>query len=897
MNDPSALVPELQAILSNLVVGDNDIRNAAENSLNEKVEENASGVLTSLALMGTSSEADPNLRAFSLLLLRRLSLKSPPIPSNETQSFSIHPSSLINTLSNQSLSYIRSRLLASLPTEPDNTVRTRLADCVSGLAQAALDDKHLWTELLQGLVEMTTSPVAKVRESAFKIYEDCPGLVEEEEPGAVRRIFANGLTDPYSLEVRLASLRGAVAFLQDASTDVRNGSTELMTGILGLLQNLTSEDLATTLQHLIPLASLHPTIFLPHLPTFLPFILRVASPPEGPLESLEIPDDSPAQPAFELILSLVESKPAMLRKWEGGAFVAQAAKVAISMVGVLDEEEGWGSEELDEEEEDGGWSVWGEECLDRLATSLGGRAMLPAVWGLVEGLLKGEGGGDWKGRYAALITIASVAEGTSKVMEPQLSKVIELICPFVQDPHPRVRYAVVHTIGQLCTDFAFTLQPLHHRELITVILQTFQHPVPRVHCHAAAALVNFCDGVDEPALLAPYLDEIVKGLLQLLNSPNKFVQEQAINSLATVANAAGPSFLRFYDELMPTLLGFLRAPPAEQGDVKDRVLRGKVLECCALIFIAVGPERCKQDARELAEILRALQASITEDDDPLNTYVMMTWGKLCEILREEFAPYLGFLMPSLLESASLTPEVSLMDPDDDPENEIDYTQDWEQVNIGGQNIGIKTSSLQQTAEAFAMLVVYASTLGVHFSPYMEATMTLALKNLTFFFHDEVRQSAAILIPILIATAKQTSQITPQLLNAVFSKLVDVLTSEPDASALAFFVKSFADCVRVVGVENLPLDLRTRFDSGAETQLVDISAKRKLRAERAEGWDMEEKESAYELEREETAALNEFTKLFTLLEPPASGGTHRLAFVCSGVKDLGFAPDEDWEDDE
>lgn len=34
---------------------------SAENSLNEKVEENASGVLTSLALMGTSSEADPNV--------------------------------------------------------------------------------------------------------------------------------------------------------------------------------------------------------------------------------------------------------------------------------------------------------------------------------------------------------------------------------------------------------------------------------------------------------------------------------------------------------------------------------------------------------------------------------------------------------------------------------------------------------------------------------------------------------------------------------------------------------------------------------------------------------------------------------------------------------------------
>lgn len=74
----------------------------------------------------------------------------------------------------------------------------------------------------------------------------------------------------------------------------------------------------------------------------------------------------------------------------------------MSMVAKLDDDPNWGAEELDEEDEDGGWSVWGEECLDRLATSLGGRAMLPAVWGLVEGLLKNEGSG-WKGRYAALM--------------------------------------------------------------------------------------------------------------------------------------------------------------------------------------------------------------------------------------------------------------------------------------------------------------------------------------------------------------------------------------------------------------------------------------------------------------------------------------------------------------
>lgn len=117
---------------------------------------------------------------------------------------------------------------------------------------------------------------------------------------------------------------------------------------------------------------------------------------------------------------------------------------------------------------------------------------------------------------------------------------------------------------------------------------------------------------------------------------------------------------------------------------------------------------------------------------------LSAWGKLCEILRADFAPYLSYLMPSLLAAASMTPEVSLMDgqsplfdspsfflvrlrlpsdescvcwveTEDDEDDEEKAGQDWEQVNISGQQIGIKTSSLQQTAEAFGMLVIYASS--------------------------------------------------------------------------------------------------------------------------------------------------------------------------------------------
>lgn len=64
----------------------------------------------------------------------------------------------------------------------------------------------------------------------------------------------------------------------------------------------------------------------------------------------------------------------------------------------------------------------------------------------------------------------------------------------------------------------------------------------RVHSHAAAALVNFCSGATKEAV-TPYLDNIIKGLLSMLNSSTKaYVQQQSLTTMAMVADAAQSSF-------------------------------------------------------------------------------------------------------------------------------------------------------------------------------------------------------------------------------------------------------------------------------------------------------------------------------------------------------------------
>lgn len=71
----------------------------------------------------------------------------------------------------------------------------------------------------------------------------------------------------------------------------------------------------------------------------------------------------------------------------------------------------------------------------------------------------------------------------------------------------------------------------------------------RVHAHAAAALINFCEGVEHDTLV-PYLDPIVEQLLKLLSPGNgkdptkRYVQEQVITSLAMVADASEATFAK-----------------------------------------------------------------------------------------------------------------------------------------------------------------------------------------------------------------------------------------------------------------------------------------------------------------------------------------------------------------
>ena len=67
----------------------------------------------------------------------------------------------------------------------------------------------------------------------------------------------------------------------------------------------------------------------------------------------------------------------------------------------------------------------------------------------------------------------------------------------------------------------------------------------------------------------------------------------------------------------------------------------------------------------------AAQATPMEADDPTGGYMLQAGARICKSLGEEFLPYLSIVMPPLLKSAQLKPDVKVTDVDDDEDDDED----------------------------------------------------------------------------------------------------------------------------------------------------------------------------------------------------------------------------------
>ncbi|KAI0364989.1 ARM repeat-containing protein [Pilatotrama ljubarskyi] len=906
---PPEITQEVTQILSNLVLGDNAIRSSAEKAVNDRLEQTPELYLLAIAQFATSADTEL-MRSFSLVLLRRLLFRPP-----STQRLALY-----DQLSGPAIATLERILLHSLLHEPAPVVRHKTVDTVTDLSNYSMKRGRPWHALQSQVFAMADSPDVHTREAAYRVFAGCPNLIMDLQTDAILSILHKGLQDQQSTDVRLASLRASVAFLSALDVAHQAHALSLMYPMLNTLPGLPHAKLPPFLTVLTDLAGSNPHLFRPHIPALLAFLPSLLLPvvDAGPTPTVARPnpggfafpppgtangggkgdgeekgvsgeDDEVRKGALEFMTTLSEAKPSMLRGVEG--WVNIVVRGCLEGMGEIpeDDTEAWLEADPAEDPTDDTYPHTYEHALDRVACALGGGAVLPPAFTFIPAMLASH---DWRLRHAGLMAIAAIAEGTSKVMQQELGKIVDLVTPMFKDPHPRVRYAACQCIGQLCTDLEEVVQEKYHEQIFAALIPALEAPEARVHAHAAAALINFCEGVERETLI-PYLDSIVERLLKLLNpaasdpskQPKRYVQEQVITTLAMVADASEATFAKHYSSIMPLLLNVMQ----NANGPEYRKLRVKAMECAGLIAIAVGRDVFRPDSRRFVELLMTIQNSpVDPNDTMLSHFLIATWAKVCQALGEEFEPYLPVVMPPLLRVASSKADISIYDDDEEHEDR----DGWESISMDGRQVGVKTSALEDKCQAFETLLIHASTLNARFGPYVAQVLELALPGLRFYIHEGVQEACAMLIPVLISCGKNSGTLTNQMVAATLSQVINCIANETDSSFLASLYKCFLDTVLVLGGPGaLAPEIRQGVIDATKRQLNALADKRKARAARPQHEIREDREDLALIQEMEDFAIEDMQKVLRTVDAPGE-----LMIAVSSLRQLALNL-SDWESEE
>jgi len=770
-------IQQFEQLIGQILSTDNAARQQAEAAFNETKKNPDLCILSLLELVRSSQHEQ--VRGLALVLIRRT-----------TRNFK---ESLYPHLSPQAKSQLAASLLEFLEKETINHIRKKIADCISELAATIFDDsvKGTWDELLPFLFKCTKSPSEGHRESALLVFEQLsteigPQLVPHFQ--ILKSVFAAGMQDETSLKVRVAALAATATYIRLIEDSRARQELQqlipLMLGTVSAALNAQKEEEAqSAIKLFVELGEMDPLFLKPYIEQITNAMMMIAS-----AQQLE---DNTRQVAVEFLLTLAENKPGMVRKIP--KYLDTLIPIIIHMMLQVEDDDQW-NQGLDEDDDDVDItdSDIGEEALDRICLALGGKNIVPMIFSqnVLPTLLADQ---DWKKRHTGLMVLSIMAEGTQKEFIPRLSQIVPNVCKFIQDPHPRVRWAACNALGQMASDFGGDFQNKYHADTVQSLLVLMADKSnPRVQSHSAAALINFCEQC-EPEILIPYLNAIFTNLVQLLQEGKVIVQEQSVTAIAAVADCIQEQFVNYYDHVMPYLKNIL----ANANGKEHRMLRGKTMECITLIGVAVGKAKFYQDAKEVMEQMNKTQSSQLEPDDPQVSFLLQSWARVCRCMGQDFVPYLQYVMPPLLVSANISPDITISDAD----SKVELPEGYETISVGDKRIGINTSALEEKATACNMIFCYASELREGFFPYVDEVAKLLVPLMKFYYNDGVRQAATTTMPHLLtsaimyfktagaATGADTMYIK-NMWNFMFPNFIDSIKDESDSEILCDSIEGF-----------------------------------------------------------------------------------------------------------
>lgn len=816
-------VQEVCEILAKSLSNNNEERNAYEAMYHKLLAERPEQLLLSLILALKAERLE--VRILAAILLKNLLKPSAKFYANLPEGYK---------------QGVKVELLNALSSQSDRKVKELLAEDIGLLGVTILtsggSNGH-WPELLPHVYQIITSG-GDLRQAGLHILKAMfPYMFEEmtANAGDLLQLFKLSLSDP-SYFTRLACISSMTSLISVADTKKILIFSELVPEMLRSIDYIMSNHQclgSTALETLTELVQSEPKIFKTSFANSIELASHICAKQDIDIGIRSL--------VLEFAVSLSERIPRQIQK--NIALGTGLLKLIFEMMVQIDSdvEDSWKVPEegfCEKEEEEGGINIdyakVGRKLVSRLIDSVGDNYLLtPCLQSIHQAVFAQQ---DWRLVYAGLMTLSEVLQYISD--DNKLAEILPLLSNHLQSEHCKVRYAAFHVLGQICEDHGPDYQKTHHEIIVPRLLAGLQDSVPRVAAHACAAVTNFMEHLGPP-LGTQYIQVFMPYLSQSLSSPVSLVIENTCTCIAAIASSIKEDFRPYYLPLLQTLLPLF---DKYNQDIY-KMLLGKLVECVTLMSKSVGKQVFHPYADKIVSLLKYLQQSGNSQEE-LTGYVLTGWQRICELLNDDFLPYLDIVVPEILKLLVTNTELNISAPVHFVD--LALASDTKSKNLSTTETENKELGLQT-------LATFVEELKTGYSKFVDLTITATMPLLEFTMNESVRSSAAVLLSSLISVVRPNE--LPKAINlaklfiaAIWKAIDDEYTNE----TLVDELQSIKDIINSIKTPFLSLE-EVKIIGEKSLKILENSLENRIKSK--EDSDDEEDESFQEFTKREEDNLH------------------------------------------
>ncbi len=210
-------------------------------------------------------------------------------------------------------------------------------------------------------------------------------------------------------------------------------------------------------------------------------------------------EDSTRQSAIEIISSLAEAIPQLLRKMQGDLKTHLFPSLMHMLAQPIhpDSLQEWNEQEEEEIQARNDASAVAADSINRIASDLGEKTIIATTTHLIKEALEQKD--NWQLRQAGYLFLGMISDTCAEMFRKNLDEIIRMSASGLLDPHPRVRYESLTSLGLLLSVLCPDAQKRFHDQLIPVLLKMMEgEEMIKVRTQATSCMVNFVRGLIDP---------------------------------------------------------------------------------------------------------------------------------------------------------------------------------------------------------------------------------------------------------------------------------------------------------------------------------------------------------------------------------------------------------------